>query len=73
VHKAIDAHVQSVNDKLASFERVKYWTLVDPFSIGNGLLTASLKVKRNIVHEVHAESIASMYASDARPSATVRP
>lgn len=72
VHKAIDAHVQSVNDKLASFERVKYWTLVDPFSIGNGLLTASLKVKRNIVHEVHAESIASMYSSDARPSATVR-
>ncbi len=66
VHKAIDAHVQSVNDKLASFEKVKYWTLVEPFSVGNGLLTASLKVKRNIVHEVYAEKIASMYAGDGR-------
>ncbi len=61
VKKAIDAHVAKVNQDLASFESIKYWTLVEPLTVDNGLLTASLKVKRNIVTEKYAGQIEDMY------------
>ncbi len=61
VTKAIDAHVATVNEDLASFESIKYWTLVQPLTVDNGLLTASLKVKRNIVTEKYASEIDDMY------------
>lgn len=66
VKKAIDAHVDKVNEGLASFETIKYWTLVDPLTIDNGLLTASLKVKRNVVHEQYAEQIEEMYSGKSK-------
>ncbi|CAN5384934.1 long-chain fatty acid--CoA ligase [soil metagenome] len=66
VKEAIDAHVAKVNEGLASFESIKYWTLVDPLTVDNGLLTASLKVKRNIVHERYAEDIDEMYTGRSK-------
>ncbi|HUG84162.1 MAG TPA: long-chain fatty acid--CoA ligase [Euzebya sp.] len=66
VKAAIDAHVEKVNEGLASFESVKYWTLVDPMTVDNGLLTASLKVKRNIVHERFADDIDEMYTGKSK-------
>jgi long-chain acyl-CoA synthetase len=62
VKAAIDEHVKKVNQDLASFETIKYWTLVDPLTVDNGLLTPSLKVKRNIVTERYADDIEEMYA-----------
>lgn len=66
VKKAIDAHIEGVNEKLAKFEQIKYWTLVDPLTIDSGLMTASLKVKRNVVHERYAEDIEEMYAGRSK-------
>jgi len=64
VKKAIEAHVAEVNKGLASFESIKYWRLTpEPLSIDNGLLTASLKVKRKIVEERYADIIDDMYTS----------
>ncbi|MCR9159782.1 MAG: AMP-dependent synthetase/ligase [Nannocystaceae bacterium] len=64
VKKAIEDHVSKVNGGLASFESIKYWSLTpEPLSIDNGLLTASLKVKRNVVEERYAELIDGMYTS----------
>ena len=62
VAKAIDAHIAKVNGDLASFETIKYWSLVpEPLSVDNGFLTASLKVKRNVVHDAYADLIEDMY------------
>ncbi|MCA9634479.1 MAG: long-chain fatty acid--CoA ligase [Myxococcales bacterium] len=63
VKAAIDAHVTKVNKGLASFESIKYWRLLpEPMSVDNGLLTASLKVKRKVVEERYAAVIDAMYA-----------
>jgi long-chain acyl-CoA synthetase len=47
--------VARVNAKLSPVERIRRWTaMADAFSIENGLLTPSMKVKRRAVLERHA-------------------
>lgn len=67
VHEAVEAHVAKVNTGLASFEDIKYWRMLpEPMTVDNGLLTASLKVKRKIVEERYADLIDDMYKSAKR-------
>jgi long-chain acyl-CoA synthetase len=62
VRKAVQAHVDEVNKGLASFESIKYFrVLPEPLSVENGVLTASLKVKRKVVDEKYAAQIEEMY------------
>jgi long-chain acyl-CoA synthetase len=62
VRKALQTHVDAVNQTLASFETVKYFrVLPEPMSVDNGVLTASLKVKRKVVDEKYASVIEEMY------------
>ncbi|MEC7945925.1 MAG: long-chain fatty acid--CoA ligase, partial [Myxococcota bacterium] len=62
VKAAIDAHVAEVNQGLASFETIKYTTILpEPLSVENGLLTASLKVKRKVVEGRYAALVDAMY------------
>lgn len=64
VKAAIDAHLAKVNSKLASFESIKYYRLLpEPMSIENGLLTASLKVKRKVVEDRYKDVIDDIYTS----------
>ena len=57
----VEAAVKRVNGKLASIERIRRWkTLDEPFTIENGLLTASMKVKRRAVLERHASVLFSL-------------
>jgi long-chain acyl-CoA synthetase len=57
--------VQSVidekNREFASFETIKKFRIVDEFTIENGLLTPTLKVKRNLVVDKYADTIEEMY------------
>ena len=63
VHAAVEAHVKSVNEGLASFESIKYFRLLpEPLTVDNGLLTASLKVKRKVVEERYADLIDEIYS-----------
>lgn len=53
--------VQRVNARLSGPERVRKWKAVDPFTVEGGTLTPTMKVKRRIVLERHAEEIAGLY------------
>jgi long-chain acyl-CoA synthetase len=63
VHAVLQGVVDGANRELASFEQVKAFR-VSPaaFSVDGGELTASLKVKRQVVAQKYAALIDTMYA-----------
>ena len=61
VNDLIRSVVEEKNTELASFETIKDFRLLDEFSIENGLLTPTLKVKRNVAMEQFADVIEEMY------------
>ena len=61
VNDLIRSVVEEKNTELASFETIKDFRLLDEFSIENGLLTPTLKVKRNVALERFAGLVEEMY------------
>ncbi|MCO4743403.1 MAG: AMP-binding protein [Proteobacteria bacterium] len=61
VANAVQAHIDAVNETLAKYETIKYFTIVEPMTTDNGLLTASFKVKRKVVYDRYADEIEAMY------------
>ena len=57
----IDAELEMKNTELASYETIKKCRLVDEFTIENGLLTPTMKVKRNVAMERYEDLIEGMY------------
>ncbi len=58
----IKTHVQNVNSQLASYESIKkYEVLFETWSVENGCLTPSMKVKRKFVEKRYAHVIDSLY------------
>lgn len=57
----IDGTVEDKNIQIASYETIKKFRLVEEFSIENGLLTPTLKVKRIAAMERYQEVIDAMY------------
>jgi long-chain acyl-CoA synthetase len=59
----IEAYIESkVNSLFARVEHIRKFTvLAEPFSIENGELTPTLKVKRAVVNSMHADTIDAMY------------
>ena len=53
--------IQRINGKLSGTERIRKWAVVDPFTVENGLLTPTMKVKRRFVIERHAAAIENLY------------
>lgn len=54
--------IDDVNRQLPSFERVrKFAILAEPFTVENGTLTPSLKVKRSVVVERYADQLDAFY------------
>jgi long-chain acyl-CoA synthetase len=63
--------VEGVNQKLARFEKLKRVLLVaDEFSIANGILTPTMKLRRRVVEERYRRQIDELYA---RAEATSTP
>ncbi len=61
VNDLIRSVVEEKNTELAPFETIKDFRLLAEFSIANGLLTPTLKVKRNVAMEQFADMIEEMY------------
>jgi long-chain acyl-CoA synthetase len=69
VKAAVQAHIDEANQKLASYETIKYFRIIPMLTVEDGLLTASLKVKRGPVHERYADLIDEMYDNAGKKSA----
>ncbi len=59
--RAVGAAVDRVNKKLSNIERVRKWAMVPPFTIEDGLLTPTMKIKRREVIGRFAEDFAALY------------
>jgi len=57
----IESEIAAKNRELASFESVKKFAIVDEFTIENGLLTPTMKVKRNLAMDHFTDVIEAMY------------
>lgn len=63
IHKLIQAHIEEHQSELATFEKIKRFTLLPaPFTMESGELTDTLKLRRRVVSEHYAEQIEAMYA-----------
>jgi long-chain acyl-CoA synthetase len=60
----VEARVAEKNKEFASFESIKKITLVPEFTIENGLLTPTLKVKKNVVMDQYQAKIDNMYPDE---------
>ena len=64
VVEEVGKYVESVNATLASFEQIKRFTvLTHEFSIEQGEMTPTLKMKRNVIESRYQNVIDAMYAS----------
>ncbi len=62
IYAVIDADIQNLTKDLARFEQIKRFTLMPKeFTIDDGELTPTLKVKRKVVSEKYADIINKMY------------
>ncbi len=63
------AIIDRVNAGLANFETIKRFRIVpEEWSLSSGELTPSLKLKRRVITERYADSIAAFYADEASSS-----
>jgi long-chain acyl-CoA synthetase len=63
VKELIQSEVDAVNTDLPHWEQVKKFALVTrPWSIETGELTPTLKIKRRVINEKHADDIQTLYA-----------
>jgi long-chain acyl-CoA synthetase len=60
--KAVGAAVARVNQALAPAERVRHFMIAaEPFSIANGQMTPTLKIRRHVIREVYGASLDALY------------
>ena len=63
VKKRYDREVKKLNEGLGEVEKVKKYQLIaDEWTIANGILTPTLKVKRKVVMERYCDTIDKMFA-----------
>jgi long-chain acyl-CoA synthetase len=69
VVKAYQEIVDKVNGGLANYESMKRMSVVpEEWSVENGALTPSMKLKRRVVEQRYAREIGEFYADEATAS-----
>lgn len=67
IHAMFDARIQRYQKDMASYEQIKRFVILPrPFSMENGELTNTLKVRRAVINKRYARLIDAMYAADFR-------
>lgn len=62
IHKMISERIETLQQQLASYEQIKRFTLIaHHFSMENGELTNTLKLKRNVINKNFKDIIDKMY------------
>lgn len=62
IEALVAERVAAVNTQLASYETIKRWKVFEaPLTVENGLLTATLKVRRKKVYEAFGEALEALY------------
>ena len=65
VHELIQAEIKRLTREFASYEKIKKFALLErPFSVEQGELTPSLKIRRNVVEERYREIINGLYQDE---------
>jgi long-chain acyl-CoA synthetase len=60
--KAVGAAVARVNERLAPLERVRRFLIAtEPFTIANGQMTPTLKVRRHAIHAIYGAALDELY------------
>ena len=67
IHKMIEARINDYQKGLASYEQIKRFVLLPKaFTMENGELTNTLKIKRAVINKRYSLLIDAMYAADFR-------
>jgi len=62
MEERVAAAVSRVNTRLSSIERIRHWRVLgSPFSVENGLLTPTMKVKRRAVLERYRSEVQALF------------
>lgn len=70
-YKILEKKIAELLEPLASFEKVKkFHILTEPLSIDNGMLTNSLKTKRQVVEKYYEDAIRNLYSYNKLPDLT---
>ncbi len=60
--KAMGAAVDRVNSKMSALEKIRRIALApEGFTIDNGMLTPSLKIRRHVIRERYGETLKKLY------------
>jgi long-chain acyl-CoA synthetase len=63
VRAMVESAVTRANLELASYETIKKFAIVDEdFSIENGLLTPTMKMKRKVISQRYKDNIDALYS-----------
>jgi len=63
-HAAVGAAVERTNKSLSVIERVRRFALTpEPFTVHNGMMTPTLKIRRHKIVEAHRGSLESLYGA----------
>ncbi len=60
--RLIEAQVAEKNKSLPSYESIKKIRIVPEFTIDNGMITPTMKLKKNVVFRQYAQEIEAMYS-----------
>jgi long-chain acyl-CoA synthetase len=70
VRERIAQAVRRANTHLSSIERVRRFKIVaEPFTVENGMMTPTLKLKRTVIYKEHAKDVDALYAAPERVTA----